>query len=376
VIQDKLTIAFLQRGNDPYTNERIKFFLSRGHQVFSISIFGENEKTKIDGVTYFAFRKLFIDKIPLIKRVSHYFELRKLLLSIKPDVFHVVSALNLFYLNYKLPFKKVIENQGSDLILTPRKNKFLIPFYKKYYKQVDGIIQDSKLLYEKSLIFGATDKNGLNQVIEIGIDFSIFNPEIEKNIIRNRFDLQNRPVLLHTRGNDRLYNLDTILYSLKEVIKEIPDIVLILTTSFKNLSLRNKRIIKSHNLFPNIIFAGFQDRINTLKYFYADADLVISVPSSDSSPFSVYESMACKTPVIVSDLPWLYSKFIPGKHLLTVPARDSEKLADSIINYFTNSLKTIDIDSAYRVVFEKINLKTENGKLEELYYKILNTKST
>jgi glycosyltransferase involved in cell wall biosynthesis len=373
--QGKLKIAFLQRGNDPYTNERIKFFLSKGHKIFSISFFRENEKSKIEGVTYLTFRKLFIDKIPLIKRVSHYFELRKILLSIKPDIFHVVSALNLFYLNYKLPIKKVIENQGSDLILTPRKNRFLVPFYKTYYKQVEGVIQDSELLYEKSIEYGALDNKELNQVIEIGIDFSIFNPEVEKNIVRNKYHLSGKRIILHTRGNEPLYNLDIILLSLANVIKRIPDIVLILTTSFEKLSFRNQRIIKINGLFPNIVFVGFQDRISEMKYFYADADLVISVPSSDSSPFSVYEGMACKTPVIVSDLPWLYSKFIPGKHLLTVPVRDSEALADSIINYFATKLKIVDIDLAYKVVFEKINLKKENGRLEEMYYKILNTKS-
>jgi glycosyltransferase involved in cell wall biosynthesis len=137
------------------------------------------------------------------------------------------------------------------------------------------------------------------------------------------------------------------------------------------LGLRNRKIIKRYNLLSNIVFAGFQDRINDLKYFYADADIVISVPSSDSSPFSVYESMACKTPVIVSDLPWLYSKFTPGNHLVTVPVRDSERLSDTIINHFSNRLKTIDIEAAYEVVYEKINLKTENRKLEELYYRIM-----
>jgi glycosyltransferase involved in cell wall biosynthesis len=371
--QDKLKIAFLQRGNDPYTNERIKFFLLKGHKVFSISFFRENDNSKIKGVTYYIFRELTIDKIPFIKRVSHYFELKNMLLSIKPDIFHVVSALNLFYCKYNLPFKKIIENQGSDLILTPSKNKFLIPFYKKYYKKVDAVVQDSQMLYEKSLKYGATTKSGLNQVIEIGIDFSIFNPEIEKNIVRNRYNLHNRPILLHTRSKNHLYNLDTILFSLAKVKKEILDIVLILTTSFEDLSLRDRRIIKMNDLFPNIIFAGFQDRKTSLKYFYADADIVISVPSSDSSPFSVYEGIACKTSVIVSDLPWIYSKFIPGKHLLTVPVRDSEKLADSIINYFTNKSRAIDIEAAYDIVFKKINFNNENRKLEELYYRTLRT---
>ena len=365
--QDNLIIVFLQRGNDPYTNERIKFFQSKKHLVFSISFYPEKQANKIEGVIYYSLRKIIFYKIPLFKRFSHYFEIKKILKSIKPDIFHVVSALNLFYCNYNLSFKKIVQNQGSDLILSPQKYKFLIPFYKKYFTKVDGIIQDSKLLFEKSIQYGGIDNSEKNQIIEIGIDFSIFNPDIERNIIRNRYNLNNRLILLHTRGNGSLYNLDIILCSLKSLAKEFPDIVLILTTSFKDINLKCRKFIKSQDLSGNIIFAGFQNRIQDLKYFYIDADLVISVPSSDSSPFSVYESIACKTPVIVSDLPWFNSKFLPGKHLIVVPPRDSIELTKKISEFFTNTLDSIiDIESAYQHVYENINFQIENTKLENL----------
>lgn len=370
--QNKLKIAFLQKGNDPYTNERIKFFQSKGHQVFSISFFQEKPDNQINEVDYFTLRKCLIDKIYLGKRISHYFELKRILKLINPDIFHVVSALNLIYCNYALQLKKIIENQGSDLILSPQKYKFLIPFYRRFFPKVNAVIQDSKLLLEKSIQYGAPDDPAINKVIEIGVDFNVFNPEIEKDVIRKRYALKKKPVLLHTRGNNPLYNLDIILNSLTIIREKIPEIVLILTTSFDDLNLQNRKFIVSNNLANNIIFVGFQDRIKELKYFYMDADLVISVPSSDSSPFSVYESLACKTPVIVSDLPWLYSKFSPGKHLIVVPPRNSKELAQKIISYFTNSLtENIDIDSAFQVVKKEINFSIENAKLENLYLKLI-----
>ena len=194
----------------------------------------------------------------------------------------------------------------------------------------------------------------------------------EKNVVRKCYHLQNRPILLHTRGKSSLYNLDIILSSLKIVTLEIPDVILILTTSFDKLSSRNRKLIHSLNLINNILFAGFQNRINDLKYFYTDSDLVISVPSDDSSPFSVYESLACKTHVIVSNLPWLYSKFIPEKHFMTVPVRDSVELARRIINFLNDKKKfKIDIEAAFQLVYDTINLKVENSKLEKLYFRIL-----
>ena len=93
------------------------------------------------------------------------------------------------------------------------------------------------------------------------------------------------------------------------------------------------------------------------------------MPSSDSSPFSVYESMACLTPVIVTDLPWLYTRFIPNRHLIAVSVRNSEKLAVSIVDVI-NGNHFLDLHAAYHIVYNDINLYKENGKLES-FYKLL-----
>ena len=63
-----------------------------------------------------------------------------------------------------------------------------------------------------------------------------------------------------------------------------------------------------------MIFTGRLDHNKEIKYYYADADVCVSIPSSDSSPFSVYEAMATKTPVIVSDLPWVSENFDKNEH--------------------------------------------------------------
>jgi len=97
---------------------------------------------------------------------------------------------------------------------------------------------------------------------------------------------------------------------------------------------------------------------------------VVSVPSSDSSPSSVYEAMACKTPVILSDLPWHQGKFEKDQDMVVVPVRDVERLAEAIIQIFSGE-KTVDVNSAYEKVLKNINYEIENRKLEKLYQRIL-----
>jgi glycosyltransferase involved in cell wall biosynthesis len=310
----------------------------------------------------------------LFRRVLHYFDLKRILEEIKPDIFHIVSALNLFYHTYNSRYKKVIENQGSDLILTPQKYKFFIPFYNHYFKKVDGVIGDSKLLYEKSLLYGATEEKELNKIIEIGIDFNVFNENVQEGVVRKKYNLGNRPIVLHTRGMNKIYNLDIVIASIEKVRLIFPDVIYILPTNMDNLDDSIKVIIEEKNLKNNLLFVGFQNRINDLKYFYRDANVNISVPSSDSSPFSVYESMACMTPNIVTDLPWLYSKFTPDKHLLTCKVRDSEDLGLKIIDIL-NKNHNIDFNDTYKIVYEQINLQTENSKLESFYRYLLDKKN-
>lgn len=373
--QDRLKIIFLHRAIDPYTSERIKYFIEKDQIVYSIIFdLGENVILQNNNYNIIKLRRTILDKIPLAKRFIHYFEIKKILKQIEPDVIHVVNALNLFYLNYKLDFIKVIENQGSDVIYSPEKFKILIPFYRYMYKKVDGVVQDSKIAQEYGIKYGAPKDNYRNKIIEIGIDFKIFNKDVPRGTIRKTFNLGSRPIIFYSRGVvDPIYNIDMVIKSILNVRKNFPECILILTARKEQLNLELLNFIEYNSLEKNILFVGYQDRIKVLKYFYRDADVNISVPSSDSSPFSVYESMACLTPNVVTDLPWLYTNFIPGKHLMVCSVENEESLANNI-NKILNCQHNLDLLSAYNIVYEKINLRKENEKLEMFYRSALKNK--
>ena len=63
---------------------------------------------------------------------------------------------------------------------------------------------------------------------------------------------------------------------------------------------------------------------------YRAADVVVSIPSSDSSPRSVWEALACGRPVVVSDLPWARDELAPGGQALLVPL-DADAVAEAIL---------------------------------------------
>ena len=374
---DRLKIVFLHRAIDPYTSERIKYFIERDQMVYSIIFdLGENVILQNNNYNIIKLKRTILDRIPFAKRFIHYFEIKKILKKIKPNVMHVVSALNLIYLNYKSDFLKVIENQGSDVICSPKRFKILIPFYRYLYGKVDGVVQDSQIAQEYGIKYGAPKDNFRNRIIEIGIDFNIFNKDVPKGIIRKNFNLGDRQIIFHSRGvTDPVYNIDIVIKSVLKVKKYFPECILILTSLKEQLSSELQNFIRVNRLEKNILFAGYQDRIKDLKYFYRDADVNISVPSSDSSPFSVYESMACLTPNVVTNLPWLYTNFILGKHLIVCSVRNEGSLVDGI-NKILSCQHNLDLLSAYNIVYEKINLQIENEKLDSFYRDNLRKKNT
>lgn len=363
-----MNIAFLHQPNDPYAEVRIKYFIQQSHNVYSFVFHKENQQKEIDGLkiiqlpkhkAFYSITKRFIYRNVIRKYTSLY----------NIDVFYVINALNCYYLKASKAKLNFLELQGSDVIRSPHKFPFLKKFYKIYFKYADGITQDSIIAKENGLKY--IKKDIANEIIEIGIDFSIFNDKIENNHIRKKLNLGTRPIVLHTRSLNPIYQIDTIIKSIPIIREEFNDICFLFAGSFESLDTKTKDYINQNGLSSNIHFCGWIDHDSEMKFYYQDSDVVVSVPSTDSSPFSVYEAMATKTPVVASGLPWLKGKFTPNKHLYTVPVADNKALAEAVIGILQKTI-VLDLESAYNIVYKRINMLSENKKLENLLMMYLN----
>ena len=254
--------------------------------------------------------------------------------------------------------------------MAPQKFFWLKYIYKFFYKYTDAVVQDSKVSQLASFKYGASILN--NEIIEIGIDFEKFNDNLPKGRARKKLNVSDDELIVFSsRGMRPIYNIDVIVKSIPIVKKSFNKVKFIFCSNYGELSKISTDFIKENNLDENIIFTGYLNHDNDMPYFNRDADVVVSIPSSDSSPFSVYEAMATKTPVIVSDLPWLKDKFLPGKHLIVIEKINEIILGNKIIRVL-ESKSNLDLTQAYNIVYNNINVIKENNKLDNLYKKLFN----
>jgi glycosyltransferase involved in cell wall biosynthesis len=356
---------------DNYMHLRVKFLIAHGHEVYSIYFASKNmgSHSSIDWSGSIALGRSSTLFVKYLNRILFPYQVAQFTKKHDIDIFHVNGMLNSFYFPFSHAKKQVIENQGSDVIITADIYPMFKLFYRFFYRFVDGVIQDSEIAQIKGQKLGAPVKN--NEIIEIGVDFRAFNPDVEYGKARKELGLSDGDkMVFSSRGFKDLYNLDVVLRAIPIVNKSVKNTKFVFASHISGFMGKYGTLINQLGIEDHVLFAGQLDHTDSMPYFCKDADVVVSVPSSDSSPSSVYEAMACKTPVILSDLPWHQGKFEKDQDMVVVPVRDVERLAEAIIQIFSGE-KTVDVNSAYEKVLKNINYEIENRKLEKLYQRIL-----
>jgi glycosyltransferase involved in cell wall biosynthesis len=90
---------------------------------------------------------------------------------------------------------------------------------------------------------------------------------------------------------------------LLQIHQRRPSTRLLLKNPTQHVTTKTTRAIERLGLDGAVIMLGSVPA-ERMPDVYRAADVVASIPSSDSSPRSVWEALACGSSVVVSDLPW------------------------------------------------------------------------
>ncbi len=160
------------------------------------------------------------------------------------------------------------------------------------------------------------------EIIPNGVDINKFRPlnNIEK--IRNS--------ILFVGRLDERKGIKYLIKSIVLVKEMIPDIKLFIVGTGK-LKKELEKFIILNNIKQNVKFLGrLSDK--DLVEWYNRCEIVVIPSIFEGFGIVAIEAMACKTPIIATNVPGLNSIIKNGENGLLVPPKDSRKLADAIVN--------------------------------------------
>lgn len=369
-----MRIAYLSRGNSVYDRRFLEKMLERGHKVYFIS-YHPSEKVKVEGVENYFYNYPVMFRFPFARAFQVSFHLRKLLKQLGPDVLHTGWIPDHGFFGALCGFKPTLSMPwGSDILIKPKESfmqKIITGFT---LRRADKITCDAEFVKKEIVrISGCLSDKVI--VFPWGIDLKTFCPLDGKSVIRENLGWQDKKILIMTRSMEKpLYGHETFISALPAIIEKIPDTRIILVGDGL-LKEKIKKQVIALNLKNYIYFAGWVNEGKMAEYLNA-ADIYVSASISDGTSCSLLEAMACKLPVVVTDIPANREWVVDGINGYLVPIKDVNMLSSTIIKILKNeqSWESFGIKNR-KIVEAKADWENNFSILEEIYTKLVDSNS-
>ena len=215
------------------------------------------------------------------------------------------------------------------------------------------------------------------EVIHGGVDLQRFSPGPKPQYLLDRWSLPpHAKVILSPRLMRPLYNLDKIAAAAGTVCAALPDTYFLFAflpeAKDETYEAEVRAMVSNGVAADRVRFIGAIPHHEMADY-YRLADVTISIPSTDGTPMSVLESMACGTPVLVSDIPDYDPFYIePGKTVSSVKTNDVESLAGVLLQLLQKPTLAEGLAAeAQRRVKTAGSYEAQMSRMEQLYKQLL-----
>jgi len=287
------------------------------------------------------------------------------------------------YLKKHFPHAKIIiVNHGSEIYRLKKERK--IKSFQRTCECADLVIAVSRFTRKTTISLLQSDNQDHIVFIPNGVDIERFNPVLgSRRILRQLGITENSKIILTLARVIERKGHDTVVRSLKKILKEFPETIYIIAGPCEQSYYRKLQgLIKNLGLEHNVVFIGYVDSKNLSKY-YSSSDVYIMMSRTlesqgDCEGFGItfLEANACHCPVIGSDSGGIPDAVEDGVNGYLIPADDENRLADTVIALFRNPdlAKKMGKDGRKRIeerfTWERITgrILTELEKRDAKYY--------
>lgn len=266
-----------------------------------------------------------------------FLSLRKVLREVQPDLVHAGPIHTCGFFTALADFKPMLlMSWGSDILTVTKMNivrRWLTGFTIKH-----AAVVAADCLAVRDAVVRLGDYPAENIVVfPWGVDLNQFHPTQPTLGLRQKFGWTDNKIIISTRSFEPIYGTEVFLEAAKEVIARAPQ-ARILMLGGGSLQPKVDAFIEQHHLEHAIRPVG---RIShdLLPAYFNEADLYVSSSYSDGTSISLLEAMACRLPVVVTDLPSNREWVTPGVNGWLVPVGKAGALSSAMLEALTNGVK-------------------------------------
>jgi glycosyltransferase involved in cell wall biosynthesis len=320
-----MKIAYLSHGHSVYDLRFLAKMVERGHRPYLLSYWPSKVNIDIPGVKHIHYHLGF----PRVKILPAILHLKRMLDEIKPDILHTgflqhhgfYGALTDFHPTLSMPY-------GSDVLLEIDRSWRGRMMAKFTLQRADMITCDCELVKKKIVELAGCSAEKV-VVFPWGIDLDTFRPAKTTSKVRETLGWGDKKILVMTRQFRPIYGIECFIDALPLVMREMPEIRVILVGAGPLENAYRQRIGKL-GLDNYVHFAGWLDETNMADHLNA-ADIYVSTSLSDGTSASLLEALACGLPVVVSNAPVNFEWVENGVNGFVVPRKDSIVLAERLV---------------------------------------------
>ncbi len=292
-----MRLAFVAHPNSIHTRRWVGWFARAGHDVTLVDPVGiEPDPGLPEGVPVVRQRR----GSGLLGRRR---AMRDLLRQLGPDVVHA-HYLARFGWTAALAGAKplVVSPWGSDL-LQIRRTAIRTRLWNRFALRSAHLVTVSSEGMREAAIDAGANPDRI-RLIHHGVDTGLFSPAAPAPAFAARVDARGGPVVVSPRTVKPLYRHDVVIDAVAELARHgtVPVLMLSAIGADPSHLVHLRRRAEAKGIGGQLrVLDGV--RPEELPDLYRIADVVVSVPETDSFSVTVLEAMACERPIVTSDLP-------------------------------------------------------------------------
>ena len=369
-----MRLCYIANPNSIHTQRWIRWFVKQGHEVHLIGEHAVQQPIPVECAFYNLPAQFDVRRL---RYIVWGLAVRRIVRQIRPELLHAHQVASAGWLGAAAGYHPfLVTAWGSDLLLGPRRSWAHRALARWVLGRADYVTCVSDSLARAAQSLGA-DPTRL-EVVPWGVDTDIFHPApagaTQDTTDRSRLGLGKGPVVLSTRAIRPVYNPLDIAHAIPLFLEQVHEAQFVIRTYAYDADLlaHFQRTIEEHRAAHAVHYVGPLPGDRAIADLYRLADVAISVPSSDGTPISVLEALACGLPVVLSDVPSLREWVQDGREGLFAPVGDVQAISANIVRMLIDdSLRQTLSENGARLVRQRADREFWMCHSEEIYERLI-----